>query len=432
VIDIAAASIGFLIMLLMMLVGISIAAALFLTAALGAIVYLGAPTLMSFGNTMWGSLNNFILTCIPLFVLLGEILVRAGVTDRMYRTLSYWLSPLPGGLLHSNIVSCGLFAAISGSSVATAATMGTVAVPAMKARKYNERLVLGSVAAGGTLGILIPPSINMIIYGAITNTSIGKLFIAGIIPGILLCILFMLFIMLTCIFFPSIAGHKEALPPLSERIKSLTGLIAPGIVFIVVMGGIYLGWATPTEAAAIGVVISLGIALYYRKLTIALLHEAFLSAIRTTAMILLIILAAFFLNYVVALLGIPQAVTDFVADLGASPMQTIWMLVVLYIILGCFLETLSMMIATVPVIVPLIVSLGFDPVWFGIFLVIMMELSLITPPVGLNLYVVQGIRTKGPITDVMYGTLPFMGIMLILTALIIYFPGIALWLPGLS
>ena len=431
-IDIAAASIGFLIMLLMMLVGISIAAALFLTAALGAIVYLGAPTLMSFGNTMWGSLNNFILTCIPLFVLLGEILVRAGVTDRMYRTLSYWLSPLPGGLLHSNIVSCGLFAAISGSSVATAATMGTVAVPAMKARKYNERLVLGSVAAGGTLGILIPPSINMIIYGAITNTSIGKLFIAGIIPGILLCILFMLFIMLTCIFFPSIAGHKEALPPLSERIKSLTGLIAPGIVFIVVMGGIYLGWATPTEAAAIGVVISLGIALYYRKLTIALLHEAFLSAIRTTAMILLIILAAFFLNYVVALLGIPQAVTDFVADLGASPMQTIWMLVVLYIILGCFLETLSMMIATVPVIVPLIVSLGFDPVWFGIFLVIMMELSLITPPVGLNLYVVQGIRTKGPITDVMYGTLPFMGIMLILTALIIYFPGIALWLPGLS
>jgi len=432
VIDIAAASIGFLIMLLMMLIGVSIAAALFLTAALGAIIYLGTPTLMSFGNTMWGSLNNFILTCIPLFVLLGEILVRAGVTDRMYRTLSYWLSPLPGGLLHSNIVSCGLFAAISGSSVATAATMGTVAVPAMKARKYNERLVLGSVAAGGTLGILIPPSINMIIYGAITNTSIGKLFIAGIIPGILLCVLFMLFIMLACIFFPSLAGRKEALPPLSERIKSLTGLIAPGIVFMVVMGGIYLGWATPTEAAAIGVVISLGIALYYRKLTVTMLHDAFLSAIRTTAMILLIILAAFFLNYVVALLGIPQAVTDFVADLGATPLQTIWILVLLYIILGCFLETLSMMIATVPVIVPLIVSLGFDPVWFGIFLVIMMELSLITPPVGLNLYVVQGIRTKGPITDVMYGTLPFMAIMLILTALIIYFPGIALWLPGLN
>src|SRR5690625_2496894 len=295
-------------MLLMMLVGVSIAAALFLTAALGAIIYLGTPTLMSFGNTMWGSLNNFILTCIPLFILLGEILVRAGVTDRMYRTLSYWLSPLPGGLLHSNIVSCGLFAAISGSSVATAATMGTVAVPAMKARKYNEKLVLGSIAVGGTLGILIPPSINMIIYGAITNTSIGSLFIAGIIPGITLCLLFMLLMLVMCVVKPSLSGRKDELPLLSERIKSLSGLIAPGVVFLVVMGGIYLGWTTPTEAAAVGVVIALLIALYYRRLTWQLLHDAFLSTIRTTSMILLIILAAFFLNYVVALLGIPQAI----------------------------------------------------------------------------------------------------------------------------
>lgn len=429
-IDFGSAVIGFLVMLGLMLVGVSIAASLFMTAALGALVYLGMPTLMSFGNTMWGVLNDFILTCIPLFILLGEILVRAGVTDRMYRTLSDWLSPLPGGLLHSNIGACSIFAAISGSSVATAATMGTVALPAMKARGYSERLVLGSVAAGGTLGILIPPSINMIVYGAITNTSIGKLFIAGIVPGLLLAGMFMLLIMVMCVMKPSLAGVKEPLAPLGQRLRNLAGFIPPGVVFLVVMGGIYLGWATPTEAAALGVIMSVIVAAWYRKLTFGMLHDAFLATMRTTAMILLIIVAAFFLNYVIGMLGVPQTVSGYVAELGTTPLETIWILVIFYLILGCFLETLSMMIATVPVIVPLVVSLGYDPVWFGIFLVIMMELSLITPPVGMNLYVVQGIRKGGSVVDVICGALPFVLIMLVLTALIIYFPGIALWLPN--
>ncbi|MGA0582681.1 MAG: TRAP transporter large permease [Castellaniella sp.] len=429
-IDFGSAAIGFLVMLGLMLTGISIAASLFLTASLGALLYLGLPTLMSFGNTMWGVLNDFILTCIPLFILLGEILVRAGVTDRMYRTLSDWLAPLPGGLLHSNIGACSIFAAISGSSVATAATMGTVALPAMQARHYNERLVLGSVAAGGTLGILIPPSINMIVYGAITNTSIGKLFIAGIVPGLLLAGLFMALIMVMCILKPSLAGDKEQLPPLRERLRNLVGFIPPGLVFFIVMGGIYLGWATPTEAAALGVVMSMLIAAWYRKLTLVMLHEAFLSTMRTTAMVLLIIIGAFFLNYVIGMLGVPQAVSSYVAALGTSPLETLWILVIFYLILGCFLETLSMMIATVPVIVPLVVSLGYDPVWFGIFLVLMMELSLITPPVGMNLYVVQGIRGKGSVIDVIRGSMPFVLIMLLMTALIIFFPDIVLWLPG--
>lgn len=428
-IDFSTAALGFLLMLGLMLAGVSIAASLFLTAAIGALAYLGLATLMSFGNTMWGVLNDFILTCIPLFILLGEILVRAGVTDRMYRTLSDWLAPLPGGLLHSNIGACSVFAAISGSSVATAATMGTVALPAMKARGYDERLILGSVAAGGTLGILIPPSINMIVYGAITNTSIGKLFIAGIVPGLLMAGLFMLMIMLMCIFKPSLAGTREQLPPLSQRLRNLSGFIPPGLVFIVVMGGIYLGWATPTEAAALGVIMSLLVAAWYRKLSIRMLHEAFLATMRTTAMILLIIVAAFFLNFVIGMLGVPQAVSEYVAQLGTSPLQTIWILVLFYLILGSFLETLSMMIATVPVIVPLVVSLGYDPVWFGIFLVVMMELSLITPPIGMNLYVVQGIREGGSVIDVIRGTVPFVLVMLVLTALIIYFPGIAMWLP---
>lgn len=429
-IDFGTAFIGFLLMLTFMLVGISIAASLFLTAAIGALAYLGLPTLLSFGNTMWGALNDFILTCIPLFILLGEILVRAGVTDRMYRSLSGWFARLPGGLLHTNIVSCGIFAAISGSSVATAATIGTVAMPAMKARGYEEKMVLGSVAAGGTLGILIPPSINMVVYGAITNTSIGKLFIAGIVPGVLLAGMFMLFIAVYCMIKPSLAGEAEKPQPLSQRLRALGDLIPPALVFFVVMGGIYMGWATPTEAAAIGVVMSLLVAAWYRKLSFAMLHDAFLAATRTTAMVLLIILGAFFLNYVVGMLGVPQAVSNYVAELGTTPLETIWILVLLYLVLGCFLETLSMMIATVPVIVPLVVSLGYDPVWFGIFLVIMMELSLITPPVGMNLYVVQGIRGRGSIIDVIRGSLPFVLAMLLLVTLVIYFPGIALWLPS--
>lgn len=432
-ISFTSAFVGFIIMLLFMLCGISIAAALFLTATLGGLIYLGLPTVFSFGDTMWGVLNDFILTCIPLFILLGEILVRAGVTDNMYRSLSRILGGLPGGLLHSNIVSCGVFAAISGSSVATAATMGSVAIPNMSKRGYDKKLVLGSIAAGGTLGILIPPSINMIVYGAITNTSIGKLFIAGIIPGILLAALFMLYIAIVCIFNPRLAGEDSVKRDRGSRrgaVKGLSGLVAPGLIFAVVMGGIYLGWATPTEAAGLGVVMALGVAAWYRKLSIRMLHDAFLASTRTTAMVLLIIVGAFFINYVVGLLGIPQVVSQFVADLGATPLQTIWILVGLYIILGCFLETLSMMIATVPVIVPLTTSLGFDPVWFGIFIVIMMELSLITPPVGMNLYVVQGVRKSGSVIDVMKGALPFMMIMLILTALVIYFPGIAMWLPS--
>lgn len=429
-IDFWSAAIGFLIMLSFMLVGFAVATSLFLTAALGGALYLGLPTLMSFGNTMWGVLNDFILTCIPLFILLGEILMRAGVTERMYKSLADWLSPLPGGLLHSNIGACAIFAAISGSSVATAATMGTVALPAMKKRNYSERMILGSVAAGGTLGILIPPSINMIVYGAITNTSIGKLFIAGIVPGLLLTGLFMAVIIVLCVLNPSLAGNKEQRPPMRQRLSNLVGFVPPGLVFLVVMGGIYLGWATPTEAAALGVIMSVGVAAWYRRLSIQMLHEAFLATMRTTAMILLIIVAAFFLNYVLGMMGVPQAVSTFVADLGATPLQTIWVLVIFYLILGCFLETLSMMIATVPVIVPLVVSLGFDPVWFGIFLVIMMELSLITPPVGLNLYVVQGIRGKGSVIDVIRGAMPFALMMLVLTALLIYFPSIAMWLPA--
>lgn len=422
--------IGFVIMLGMMAIGVHVAVAIFSAAAIGTLMYLGLPLLYSFGDTLWGTLNDFLLTAIPLFILLGELLLRSGVTERMYSALSVWLSRMPGGLLHTNIGASTVFAAMSGSSVATAATIGTVALPALSKRGYNERLSLGTLAAGATLGILIPPSINMIIYGAITNTSIGKLFIAGIVPGLMLAGAFMLTIMAFSLLRPGVAGDEEPRVPLAQRLRSLVDLIPPAFVFAIVIGSIYSGWATPTEAAALGVIAALVLAAINRKLTLSMLHECFLSMARTTAMIMLIISAAFFMNYIVGILGIPFALTNWVAGLGLTPMGLILALIVFYLVLGCFLETLSMMIATVPIVVPMVVQFGFDPVWFGIFLVIMMEISLITPPVGMNLYVVQGVRGKGPITDVMIGSLPFLAIMLAFVLLIILWPEMVLWLPN--
>jgi len=421
--------VGFGIMLGMMAAGIHVAVAIFSVATIGTLMYLGTPLLYSFGDTLWGTLNDFILTAIPLFILLGELLLRSGITERMYSALSVWLNRMPGGLLHTNIGASAVFAAMSGSSVATAATIGTVALPAFAERGYSERLALGTLAAGATLGILIPPSINMILYGAITNTSIGKLFIAGILPGLALAIAFMLAIMAFSLLRPSVAGEREPRVPLRARLASLVDLLPPAFVFAIVIGSIYSGWATPTEAAALGVVAALVLAAINRKLTLTMLHECFLSMARTTAMIMLIIVAAFFLNYVVGILGIPYTLTQWVASLGLSPMGLIFALVIFYLVLGCFLETLSMMIATVPVVVPMVVQFGFDPVWFGVFLVLMMEISLITPPIGMNLYVVQGVRGRGSISDVMLGSLPFLAIMLLFVLIITIWPGLVLWLP---
>lgn len=424
------ALLGLGLLLLLMALGVHVAVAIFGTAALATVLYLGMPLLNTFGETLWGTLNSFLLTAIPLFILLGEILLRSGVTERMYSSLSVWLSRLPGGLLHTNIGASAMFAAISGSSVATAATIGTVALPAFKERGYNERIALGSLAAGATLGILIPPSINMIIYGAITNTSIGKLFIAGILPGIALAGLFMLVIAGYALLRPDIAGKSEPPLPLAQRLLRLVDLLPPAFVFAIVMGSIYTGWATPTEAAALGVLASLLVAAFNRKLSFAMLHQSFLSMARTTAMILLIIVAAFFLNFVIGVLGIPTTLSNWVADIGLSPMQLILALVLFYLVLGCFIETLSMMIATVPIVVPIVVQFGFDPIWFGIFLVLMMEISLFTPPIGMNLYVVQGVRGEGRITDVMIGSLPFLFIMLVFVLAIIIWPDLVMWLPN--
>jgi len=336
---------------------------------------------------------------------------------------------LPGGLLHTNIGASGLFAAVSGSSVATAATISTVALPELRKRGYNERLVLGSIAAGATLGILIPPSVNLIIYGALTGTSIGQLFAAGIVPGLLLIGLFMLSIAVISLLIPGMTGKLDEPATFAEKMASLRHLIPPLSIFVVVMGTIYTGWATPTEAAAVGVLMAFALAAMNKALSISMLHDAFLSTVRTTAMILLIIIAAFYLKFIIGILGVPLAMTSFVAAMALTPLEFIFVLVVFYLILGCFIETLSMMVGTIPIVFPLVLHMGLDPVWFGIFLVLMMELALITPPVGMNLFVVQGVRRTGSVIDVFYGIIPFVGVVLLAVALIVAFPSIVTWLP---
>ncbi len=382
----------------------------------------------------WENSKNFILVAVPMFILLGEIMLRAGIARRMYGAVIQWLSWLPGGLMHANIGSCTIFAASSGSSVATAATVGTVAYPEIEARHYNERLFLGSLAAGGTLGILVPPSINLIIYGLLTDTSVPELYLAGIIPGIVLSGLFMLAIIGACMYRRPWGGTKIE-TNWGQRIRTLPHLLPPIVLFAAVVGSIYGGIATPTEAASIGVVVALIIAASFKSLSIAMLRDCFEGTLRTTAMIMLIVLAAIFLNFVLGFMGITQAMLNFIAALGLTPVQTIYLIVAFYLILGMFMETLSMMLTTIPVVFPIVMSLGvpeFSDVWFGILITLLMEAALITPPIGINLYVVQGIRTRGgKFNDVAIGAVPFVIAMMAMIVILITWPSVATWLPTL-
>ena len=388
------------------------------------------PLHLGIGDIFWQNSIEFLLVAIPMFILMGEIMLRSGITEKMYEGMVQWLGWLPGGLMHSNIGSCALFAATSGSSVATAATIGTVALPEVEKRGYNERLFLGTIAAGGTLGILIPPSINLIIYGLLTDTSVPELYLAGFIPGVMLAGLFMLTVAVACLIRKDWDGEHVA-PDWGARFRSLKGLLPPLLIFLVVVGSIYAGVATPTEGAALGVIASLGLAAQNKSLNIAMLKTAIEGTMRTTAMIMLIILAAIFLNFILAAVGLTQAMAEFITGLGLSPMQTMFSIIVFYIILGCFMETLSMLLTTAPLIAPVVVQLGFDPVWFGVLLMVLLETALITPPIGINLYVVQSIRKGGGLNDVMIGTLPFVLAMFAMLAILLAFPDIALWLPRL-
>ncbi len=425
---IAAVAIGFIGMLGMMLAGLPIAVSMAAVGILGGIAAYGMPFMNSIAPVVWGVHNDNLLTSIPLFVLMGELLLRSGIADRMFGAMAAWLGRLPGGLLHTNIGCSALFAATSGSSVATAATVGTVALPSLHNRGYSMSMSLGSIAAGGTLGILIPPSVNMIVYGSLTDTSIGQLFIAGIIPGLLLTGIFMLWIAAHAILTGD--GRREESIPLAQRLTLLKELIAPGVVFFVVMGSLYTGVATTTESAALGLMTALFFTWRSGKLSWPLLVNCFVQTARTSGMILLVMSAAFILNLAIGLTGVAEAMTEWVTSFGLSATEMLLILVVFYLILGMFMDVMSMMVATIPITFPIVHALGVDPVWFGIFIVLMCELGLITPPVGMNLFVVHGIRPdKGSIRDAIVGALPYVAILLAFTMLLIVFPEIVTWLP---
>ena len=416
-------------MLGMTLLGLPIAVAMAAIGILGGLLAYGMPFINSIAPVVWGVHNDNLLTAIPLFVLMGELLLRSGIADRMFGALAAWLGRLPGGLLHTNVGCSALFAATSGSSVATAATIGTVALPSLHKRGYPMHMSLGSIAAGGTLGILIPPSVNMIIYGSLTDTSISKLFIAGIIPGLLLAGAFMGFILLHALITGT--SIREDKVPLGTRMRALKDLVPPGVVFFIVMGSLYSGLATTTESAALGVMASLFFAWKSRKLNWLLLQHCFVHTAKTSGMILLIITAAFILNLAISLTGVAEAMTAWVTSFGLSATQLLLVLVVFYLLLGMFMDVLSMMVATIPITFPIVTAMGVDPVWYGIFIVLMCELGMITPPVGMNLFVVHGIRPdKGGIHDAIVGALPYAVIMILFTILLMVVPGIATWLPG--
>lgn len=418
--------------LLLVLIGISIpvGAALGLLGLILDPLYSMLPLSRAVGEVTWSTSTEFLLVAVPLFIMLGEILLRSGLAERMYNAMSLWLSWLPGGLMHANIGASALFAATSGSSVATAATVGTVALPQIKKQGYNEPLFLGSLAAGGTLGILIPPSINLIIYGVLTNTSVPRLYLAGILPGLGAALLFMLIIAVACVIRPKWGGNTiHATWP--QRLRSLVHLVPPLGIFLLVVGSIYAGVATPTEAAALGVVGALILAAFSRRLTIPMLREVIEGTMKTTAMIMLIVIGAAFLNFIMSGAGLISALTNAIAGLGVSPGMMLLILVVFYLILGCFMETLSMMVTTIPIVAPIMFAMGFDPVWLGIVIIILIEVALITPPVGLNLFVVQSLRTSGSMNAVMMGSLPFVIMLLVMVGLLTLFPGLALWLPQL-
>jgi len=420
-----------IILLVLVFAAVPVAAALGILSLSLDQLYMNGRLSRAIGEFTWDKSKEYILVAIPMFILLGEIMLRAGIAKRMYEAMVAWLSWLPGGLMHANIGSCAIFAASSGSSVATAATVGTVAYPEIEKRGYNERLFLGSLAAGGTLGILIPPSISLIIYGLITDTSVPELYLAGILPGLILSLLFIGAIVLSCTMRKQWGGDPVR-TSWRTRVRVLPDLIPPILLFAVVVGSIYAGVATPTEAASLGVVFALGLAAWTRTLSLRMLREAFEGTMRTTAMIMLIILAAVFLNFILGFIGVTKGLLDFITSLGLTPMQTMLLLVVFYIILGMFMETLSMLLTTVPIVFPIVVHMGFDPVWFGIMITVLMEAALITPPIGVNLYVVHGVRARGgPFNDVAYGALPFVMMMILMVGILMVFPDLALWLPTL-
>jgi C4-dicarboxylate transporter, DctM subunit len=418
-----------IVMLLLFALSVPVAAALGLLGLTLGSVFSPFPLYRALGEVSWSASQEFLLVAVPLYIFMGELLMRSGVAERMYNAIVKWFGWLPGGLMHSNIAASAMFAATSGSSVATAATIGTLALPEQRKYGYNERLFLGSLAAGGTLGILIPPSINMIVYGLLADTSIPSMYLASFIPGAFLALAFMGTIGVMCTLRPSL-GVRSAPVPWIEKFRSLPDFLPPLGIFVLVIGSIYAGLATASESAALGVVASLGLTAYHGKLKPSVLRAAIEGTFRITGMTMMIVVGAYFLNFVMSSIGLTRELVDFIQGLGWSPLATIAAICVFYLILGCFMDAFSIMVTTAPVIVPIVVAIGYDPVWFGVLMMLLTETGMITPPFGINLFVIQSVRREGPMADVIYGSLPFVVALVVVISILVAFPQIALWLPS--
>jgi C4-dicarboxylate transporter DctM subunit len=405
--------------------------AMLLMGFLGYCIMMGIPAGLGLLDLVPYSVgSSYTLSVIPLFVLMGQFAMISGISSDLYKSVNSWFGSFPGGLSMASVVGCAGFAAVSGSSLATAATMGSVAIPEMKKYGYSPELATGCVAAGGTLGILIPPSLGFIIYGIITEQSIGRLFMAGILPGILLCLCFMVTIYIQCKLNPAI-GPPAKRVAMKDRIRSLRGIWGLLFLFVLIMGGIYLGVFTPTEAAGIGAFGAFLIALLKRKLILRNIAESVLEAGKTTGMIFLIIIGAEFFTKFLGVTMLPMKLADYISGLSLSNYVVLTLIIIIYIILGCVMDSIAIMILTTPIFFPIITSRGFDPIWYGVIMVVVLEIGLITPPVGLNVFVIRGVSGDVPVSTIFKGILPFIGSCVFALFLFIAFPEIAMFIPNL-
>ena len=408
--------------------GIWVALSMIGVSAFGMMLFTSRPVGDAMATTIWGTSSSWTLTALPLFVWMGEILFRTKLSENLFKGLSPWMQRLPGGLIHVNVVGCALFAAISGSSAATVATVGKMSIPELRKRNYPEKILLGSLAGSGTLGLLIPPSIILIIYGVAVQESIAKLFIAGIIPGIMIALIFMSYVIIWSII------NKKEMPKIleeysfMEKVKRSKQLLPVILLILAVIGSIYTGVATATEAASLGVVGALILSFFQKSLTLETFKSSLLGATKTSCMIAFILAGSTFLSLAMGFTGLPKNLALWIQNMELSPYVLIFVLMIFYIILGMFLDGISAVVLTMAIIEPMIRQAGFDMIWFGIFLVIVVEMAQITPPVGFNLFVLQGMANK----DMGYiarSAFPLFLLMVLAVILVVIFPEIALWMP---
>ncbi len=409
--------------------GIWVALSMIGVSAIGMMLFTSRPVGDAMATTIWGTSSSWTLTALPLFVWMGEILFRTKLSENLFKGLSPWMQNLPGGLIHVNIVGCALFAAISGSSAATVATVGKMSIPELRKRNYPEKILLGSLAGSGTLGLLIPPSIILIIYGVAVQESIAKLFIAGIIPGIMIALIFMFYVVIWSMI------NKKEMPKmieqysLYEKIKRSKQLLPVIVLIFAVIGSIYIGIATATEAASLGVVGALILSFFQKSLTVETFKSSLLGATKTSCMIAFILAGSTFLSLAMGFTGLPRNLAVWIQSMELSPYVLIFVLMIFYIILGMFLDGISAVVLTMAIIEPMIRQAGFDMIWFGIFLVIVVEMAQITPPVGFNLFVLQGMANKN-MGYIARSAFPLFILMILAVMLVVIFPEIALWLPN--